>query len=84
MSLKQQKKDNELTLRYYGSISYCKDWKCGLQIGVASIFTCTSSLVYCLYKVIGDKIPVQTILQEFNEEGKIIPEEETILESRIK
>jgi hypothetical protein len=40
--------------------------------------------VSCLKKVINDKIQVQTILLEINEEGKIILEPETILETRIK
>jgi hypothetical protein len=40
--------------------------------------------VSCLKKVFGDKILVQTILLEINEEGKIILELETILETRIK
>jgi hypothetical protein len=34
-------------------------------------------------KVIGDKIPVQTILPELDEEGKIILEPEDIIETRI-
>jgi hypothetical protein len=37
-----------------------------------------------LNKVIENKIPVQTVLPEINEEGKIILELETILETRIK
>jgi hypothetical protein len=37
-----------------------------------------------LKKVTGNKILVQTILLEINEEGKIILEPETILETRIK
>jgi hypothetical protein len=40
--------------------------------------------VSCLKKVIGNKILVQTILPEINEEGKIILEPQTILETRIK
>jgi hypothetical protein len=34
-------------------------------------------------KVIGDKIPVQTILTELDEEGKIILEPEAITDTRI-
>lgn len=41
-------------------------------------------LVSCLKKVINDEIPIQTILPEINDEGKIILEPETILETRIK
>jgi hypothetical protein len=40
--------------------------------------------VSCLKKVIGDKIPVQTILPELDEEGKIILEPETITNTRIR
>jgi hypothetical protein len=36
-----------------------------------------------LKKVIGDKIPVQTILPELDEEGKIILETEAITNTRI-
>jgi hypothetical protein len=40
--------------------------------------------VSLLKKVIDNKISIQTILPEINEEGKIILEPETILETRIK
>jgi hypothetical protein len=40
--------------------------------------------VSCLKKVIGDKIPVQTILPELDEEGKIILEPEAITDTRIR
>jgi hypothetical protein len=39
--------------------------------------------VSCLNKVIGDKIPVQTIFPELGEEGKIISEPEAIIDTRI-
>ena len=39
--------------------------------------------VSCLKKVIGDKLPVQTILPELDEEGKIILEPEAVTETRI-
>jgi hypothetical protein len=41
-------------------------------------------LVSCLKKVIGDKILVQTILPELDEEGKIILEPESINDTRIR
>ena len=36
----------------------------------------------CLKKVIGDNIPIQAILSEFDEEGKFILEPEQIIEKR--
>ena len=40
--------------------------------------------VSCLKKVIGDKLPVQTILPELDEEGKIILEPEAVIETRTR
>jgi hypothetical protein len=40
--------------------------------------------VSCLKKVIGDKIPVQNIFPELDEEGKIILEPEDITDTRIR
>ena len=40
--------------------------------------------VSCLNKVIGDKIPIQTIFPKLDEEGKIILEPEKISETRTK
>jgi hypothetical protein len=40
--------------------------------------------VSCLKKVIGDKILVQTIFLELDEEGKIILEPEAITDTRIR
>jgi hypothetical protein len=39
--------------------------------------------VSCLKKVIGNKIPVQTILPELDEEGKLILDPEVVIETRI-
>jgi hypothetical protein len=39
--------------------------------------------VSCLKKIIGDNIPVQTILPELYEEGKIILEPQAITDTRI-
>ena len=39
--------------------------------------------VSCLKKVIGNKIPVQTIFLELDEEGKIIFDPEIVTEIRI-
>ena len=64
MSLKQAKKDNKLSLKYYGP------YKVLQKIGTMAykLELLASSRVHpifhvsCLKKVIGDKIPVQTIL----------------------
>ena len=40
--------------------------------------------VSCLKKVIGDKLPVQTILPELDEQGKIILEPEEVTETRTR
>ena len=40
--------------------------------------------VSCLKKVIGDKLPVQTILLELDKEGKIILEPEAVTETRTR
>jgi len=40
--------------------------------------------VSCLKKVIGDKLPIQTILLELDEEGKIILEPEAVTETRTR
>ena len=40
--------------------------------------------VSCLKKVISDKLPVQTILPELDEEGKTILEPEAVIETRTR
>jgi hypothetical protein len=85
MSLKQAKKDNKLSPKYYGP------YKVLQKIGTMAykLELPTSSRVHpvfhvsCLKKVIGDKIPVQTIFPKLDEEGKIILEPEAITDTRI-
>jgi hypothetical protein len=86
MSLKQAKKDNKLSPKYYGP------YKVLQNIGTMEYkLELTASLrvhpvfhVSCLKKVIGDKIPVQTIFPEIDEEGKITLEAEAITDTRIR
>ena len=86
MPLKQQKKDNKLSPKYYGP------YKVLQRIGSMTykLELPPSSCVHPIFhvsflkKVIGDKIPVQIVLPKINEEEKIILELETILETRIK
>ena len=74
MSLKQAKKDIKLSPKYYGPYKVLK------KIGTMAykLELPASSRVHpifhvsCLKKVIGDKLSVQTLLQELDEEGKII------------
>ena len=83
MSLKQAKKDNKLSPKYYGPYKVLQ--KIGtmaykLELPAASqvhpVFH-----VSCLNKVIRDKVLVQTILPELDEEGKIILEPEAVKET---
>ena len=85
MSVKKSKKDNKLSLKYYGP------YKVLQKIGTMAykLKLPSSSRVHpvfhvsCLKKVIGNKIPVQTILLELDEEGKIILEPEVVTKTRI-
>jgi hypothetical protein len=84
MTLKQAKKDNRLSPKYYGP------YKMLQKIGATAykLELPASSRVHlifhvsCLKKVIGDKISVQTKLPELDEEGKIILELEAITNTR--
>jgi len=78
MSLKQAKKDDKLSPYYYGPYKLLQNiatttYKLVLleSCRVHPIF-CVS----CLKKVISDKLPIQIMFPEFDEEGKIIFEHE--------
>ena len=86
MSLKQAKKDNKLSPKYYGPYKVLQEistmaYKLDLPAAsrVHPIFH-----VSFLKKVIGDKLPVQTIFLELDEEGKIILEAEVVTKTRTR
>jgi hypothetical protein len=85
MSLKQAKKDNKLSPKYYGPYKVLQNigtmaYKLELP---ASIRVHPFFHVSLLKKVTCDKIPIQTIFPELEEEGKIILEPKSITNTRI-
>ena len=73
MSLKKAKKDNKLSPKYYGPYKVLQKiatMAYKLELPVSSR-VCPFFHVSCLKKVIGENLPVQTILPELDEEGKI-------------
>eukprot|EP00253_Pinus_taeda_P017270 PITA_17270 len=85
ISLKQAKKDNKLSPKYYGPYKVLQ--KIGtmaykLELPAASRLHLFH--VSCLKKVIGDKLPVQPILPKLDKEGKIILEPEAVIETRTR
>jgi len=86
MSLKQAKKDSKLLPKYYGP------YKVLQKIGIVAykLELPTSSQVPQVFnvsflkKVIGDKIPFQTIFSKLDGEGKVILEPEGVTETRAQ
>ena len=84
MSLKQAKKDNKLSPKYYGPYKALQNigtmaYKLDL-LASSRVHPCFQ--VSCLKKVIGDKFPIQTILPKHEEERKFILKPETVTEIR--
>ena len=86
MFLKKAKKDNQLSPKYYSLYKVLQNictmaYKMELPAcsRVHPVFH-----VSCLKKVIGEKLQVQTILIELDEEGKIILDPEAVMETRTR
>ena len=84
--MKQQKKNNKLSPRYYGPYQIMQ--KIG-SVAYKLELPPTTKIhpifyVSCLKKVIGQNIPTQTVLPELDEEGRIILELERILQKHTK
>ena len=86
MPLKQAKKDNKLSPKYYGHYKVLQNigtmaYKLELPASsrVHPLFN-----VSCLKKVICEKLLVQTIIPELGEEGKIILEPQAITKTRTR
>ena len=86
MSLKRAKKDNKLSPKYYGLYKMLQKigtMTCKLELPTASLVHPIFH-ISCLKNVIGDKLPVQTIFLELDEEGKIILEPEAVTKTRTQ
>jgi hypothetical protein len=85
MFLKQAKKDNKLSPKYYGPYKVLQNigtMAYKLELPASSRVHPVLHVSF-LKKVIGDKISVQTILPELDEEGKITLDPEAITDIRI-
>ena len=86
MSLKQAKKDNKLSPNYYGPYKVLQNI-CTMAYKLELLPSSQVHPVFhvsCLNKVIGENLPVQTILLEIDEEGKIILEPEAVTKIRTR
>jgi hypothetical protein len=86
MSLKKKHKDNKLSHKYYGPYKVLQSIGSMAYEMEFLAYSCVHRVFHVsfLKRVIDNKITVQTILPDINEEGKIILDLETILETRIK
>ena len=84
MSLKQDKKDNKLSPKYYGPYKVLQKigtMTCKLDLPASSQVHPVFHVSW-LKKAIGYKLPFQTIFPKLDEEVKIILEPEAVTETR--
>ena len=86
MALKKDKKDNKLSPKYYGPYKVLQKistmaYKLELP---ATSWVHPLFHVSCSKKVIGDKLPIQTILSELDDKEKIILEPEVVKQTRTR
>ena len=86
MPPKKAKKDNKISSKHYGPYKVLQNiGTMAYKLELPAFFRVHPIFhVSCLNKVIGDKIPVQTIFPEIDEEGKIILEPEAVMETRTR
>eukprot|EP00253_Pinus_taeda_P013702 PITA_13702 len=77
LMLAQNRMKQQKVLKKIGTIAYKLELPVAFQVHL--VFH-----VSCLNKVIGDKLPVQAILLELDEKGKIILEPEEVIETRTR
>ena len=87
MSLKQANKDNKLLPKYYGPYKVLRQNIGTMAYKLELPASSRVHLVFhasCLKKVIGDKLLVQKILPELDEEGKTIFKPKAVTETRTQ
>jgi len=84
MSVKQAKKDNKLSSKYYCPYKVLQKIRT-MEYELELLASSRVHLIFhvsSLKKVIGNKLPFQTILYELDEEGKIMMEPESVMKIR--
>ena len=86
MSLKNTKKDNKLSPKYYDPYKVLQNIGSMAYKLELSTYSRVHQVFHVLYlkKIIGDKLPVQMMLLELDEEERVVLEPEEITEIRTR